>query len=376
MSTLTAPRLDGGYATIHVERPSNPGGDHRHHHYEENADVPLAGPSAIEREWFASSYGGGGCNRSLTSIGSWGGSFMSIDCCSERSLTSVDFSIRSEEIVIHSNDSLAMDGAIDAAILDVFADGDDCDDRLGGADVIDDGDIFGPQSIRSSEFVERYLIEERETEMAPAPTRGTQPPMNLRFLDDLTTQLERMSTETLSKDISKETNLNQFSSSDLAEDLSIDTNGMGRMDQSIIDSSDGHSTTHPPPMSNHPEEHSPVNQSNPHTILPFDDMAHTPATNVVPESPMFTADDVLMGKGGHTITHPGNIRFRQKALELRPWYEQSSKQEKYHISLTLVNSARGWGSRFMKKGSDGEWHEVIGIKKVQKKASQALRERL
>merc|ERR1712127_275978 len=69
-----------------------------------------------------------------------------------------------------------------------------------------------------------------------------------------------------------------------------------------------------------------------------------------------TDDDVLFGRGGYTNSHPGNIRYRAKALELRPWYEASSKEEKYNISELLIESVLYNGAR--------------------KKASQQLRERL
>ncbi|KAL7549197.1 hypothetical protein ACHAWF_012466 [Thalassiosira exigua] len=90
-----------------------------------------------------------------------------------------------------------------------------------------------------------------------------------------------------------------------------------------------------------------------------------------------TDDDVLFGRGGYTNTHQGNIRFREKALEMRPWYEQpgTTKEEKYRISDILVESVRGAGHRFLEKGSDGLWHEVVG-NGARKKASQALRERV
>lgn len=88
-----------------------------------------------------------------------------------------------------------------------------------------------------------------------------------------------------------------------------------------------------------------------------------------------TDDDVLFGRGGYVNTHPGNIQFREKALELRPWYEASSKEEKYNISKVLIESVKGQGHRFLEKASDGLWHEVSG-NGVRKKASQALRERV
>jgi hypothetical protein len=88
-----------------------------------------------------------------------------------------------------------------------------------------------------------------------------------------------------------------------------------------------------------------------------------------------TPDDVLFGRGGFTNTHPGNIRFRQYALELRSRYELSSKEEKLSISQLLVDGVKSEGRRFLERGSDGEWHEVIG-NGARKKASQALRERV
>jgi hypothetical protein len=88
-----------------------------------------------------------------------------------------------------------------------------------------------------------------------------------------------------------------------------------------------------------------------------------------------TDDDVLFGRGGYVNTHPGNIQFREKALELRPWYERSTKEEKYNISKVLIESVKGQGHRFLEKASDGLWHEVSG-NGVRKKASQALRERV
>ena len=88
-----------------------------------------------------------------------------------------------------------------------------------------------------------------------------------------------------------------------------------------------------------------------------------------------TDDDVLFGRGGYTNSHPGNIKYRAKALELRPWYEASSKEEKYNISELLIESVKAEGGRFLEKGKDGLWHEVL-YNGARKKASQQLRERL
>merc|ERR1712060_692627 len=99
--------------------------------------------------------------------------------------------------------------------------------------------------------------------------------------------------------------------------------------------------------------------------------------HLIDESRVFepTDNDVLFGRGGFTNTHPGNIKFREKAFELRPWYESVSKEEKYGISDLLVEYVKATGNHFLKKGSNGLWHEVIG-NGARKKASQALRERI
>jgi len=88
-----------------------------------------------------------------------------------------------------------------------------------------------------------------------------------------------------------------------------------------------------------------------------------------------TDEDVLFGRGGFTNSHPGNIRFREKALEFRHVYERSTKEEKYNISQILLEAVTSEGARFLERGQDGEWHQVIG-NGARKKASQALRERM
>jgi len=85
--------------------------------------------------------------------------------------------------------------------------------------------------------------------------------------------------------------------------------------------------------------------------------------------------DVLCGRGGFTNKHPGNIRFREKALEFRPWYEESSKEKKQEIANLLVESVGNEGYRFLGKSEDGLWHEMIG-NGPHYKASQSLRERI
>ncbi|KAL7542737.1 hypothetical protein ACHAXR_012034 [Thalassiosira sp. AJA248-18] len=85
-----------------------------------------------------------------------------------------------------------------------------------------------------------------------------------------------------------------------------------------------------------------------------------------------TDDDIKFGRGGGTNTHPGNVLFRQKALELWPWYKRGSKNERQEIAKVLVESVMSEGHRFVEKGKDGQWHEVIFGQHT--KASQAFRD--
>ena len=81
------------------------------------------------------------------------------------------------------------------------------------------------------------------------------------------------------------------------------------------------------------------------------------------------------GCGGLTNKHPGNIEFRQNALELKPRYESASKGEKYNISVELMESVTDEGHRFLEKGSDRLWHEVVDWDGARNKASQAFRDK-
>ena len=69
------------------------------------------------------------------------------------------------------------------------------------------------------------------------------------------------------------------------------------------------------------------------------------------------------------------MRFREKARELAPLYVAcgDSKEEKYKVSELLVDCMNADNRRFLEKGSDGLYYEVVG-NIVMKKASQVLRE--
>eukprot|EP01082_Thalassiosira_pseudonana_P004855 g4002.t1 g4002 contig15:120696-121360(-) len=68
-------------------------------------------------------------------------------------------------------------------------------------------------------------------------------------------------------------------------------------------------------------------------------------------------------------------RRKELLMNQKSRYELSSKEEKLSISELLVDGVKSEGRRFLERGSDGEWHEVMG-NGARKKASQALRERV
>ena len=85
-----------------------------------------------------------------------------------------------------------------------------------------------------------------------------------------------------------------------------------------------------------------------------------------------TDHDILFGRGSLTNKHPGNLYYRQKAVELLPSYILSSKEEKQDITNLLIESIKGEGRCFLEKGKDNLWHEVIDG--VFHKASQTFRD--
>jgi hypothetical protein len=88
-----------------------------------------------------------------------------------------------------------------------------------------------------------------------------------------------------------------------------------------------------------------------------------------------TSNDVLCGRGGHTNTHEGNIRFRAVISSHQPKYLAAKKREKEGIARDIVDIIQGRGGRFLQKGESGAW-EQVDDKKAVLKSSQALREGL
>lgn len=86
------------------------------------------------------------------------------------------------------------------------------------------------------------------------------------------------------------------------------------------------------------------------------------------------ANDVLLGRGGGTNRHTGNIFFRDLVSEHQPAYVQARKRDKTLIAKSIVAHVRSKNGRFLRE-ENGKWIDV-GDKKAAEKASQALREGL
>jgi len=85
--------------------------------------------------------------------------------------------------------------------------------------------------------------------------------------------------------------------------------------------------------------------------------------------------DVLLGRGGQTNNHPGNRRYREEVLKVKPMYHDcTTKLEKFDVSKLLMEYVHHYGGRFLSKDdSTGHWC-IACPKKARQKCSQALRE--
>lgn len=84
--------------------------------------------------------------------------------------------------------------------------------------------------------------------------------------------------------------------------------------------------------------------------------------------------DVLCGRGGASLKHPGNLTYRRLVHMNKGYYISCLKTEKLRISQSIVAAIREQRGRFLERdGNKGTWYD-IGDKKAIEKTSQALRE--
>jgi len=88
-------------------------------------------------------------------------------------------------------------------------------------------------------------------------------------------------------------------------------------------------------------------------------------------------NDILLGRGGGTNFHPGNVKLRAIIEKHRETYITSSRKEKPVVAMLMVKYIRQWNppGRFLKKDSTtGSWYDV-GDEKGREKVSQLFREK-
>ncbi|OEU16397.1 hypothetical protein FRACYDRAFT_185638, partial [Fragilariopsis cylindrus CCMP1102] len=84
--------------------------------------------------------------------------------------------------------------------------------------------------------------------------------------------------------------------------------------------------------------------------------------------------DVLCGRGGAALRHPGNLTYRRLVNLNKGLYITCLKTEKLKISRSIVAAIREQRGRFLERDATaGLWID-IGDKKAIEKTSQALRE--
>jgi hypothetical protein len=84
--------------------------------------------------------------------------------------------------------------------------------------------------------------------------------------------------------------------------------------------------------------------------------------------------DVLCGRGGAALRHPGNQTYRRLVNLNKGLYITCLKTEKLKISRSIVAAIREQNGRFLERDAKkGTWYD-IGDKKAIEKTSQALRE--
>jgi hypothetical protein len=88
--------------------------------------------------------------------------------------------------------------------------------------------------------------------------------------------------------------------------------------------------------------------------------------------------DVLLGRGGVTNNHPGNIHFRQIVEDHKETYKAAPQHRKMQLAKDIVSKWRDQSppGRFLKKMDNGNgWHWYdVGDDKARKITSQKLRE--
>ena len=91
-----------------------------------------------------------------------------------------------------------------------------------------------------------------------------------------------------------------------------------------------------------------------------------------------TKSDIVLGRGGMTNDHPGNIRYRRLVQDNRSFYQRLRKHFKLDHSRKITEALIDGGARFLRRvpiemGKDH--YEIVSFEEARAKVSQALREK-
>lgn len=88
-------------------------------------------------------------------------------------------------------------------------------------------------------------------------------------------------------------------------------------------------------------------------------------------------NDVLLGRGNGTASHPGNVMFRHTIWQYKDSYKKASRHMKREVAQEVVHSigAMNPPGRFLEKGLNEDTYSLVSFQRAVEKASQALRER-
>jgi hypothetical protein len=108
----------------------------------------------------------------------------------------------------------------------------------------------------------------------------------------------------------------------------------------------------------------------------LEDLAGGSFEKIIPDTqkPVFQVgrSDVLLGRGGETNHHIGNIQYRQLVKACQGAYLAAKRRDKPKIAFAIVRVVRCRNGRFLRKEVDS-WLDV-GNTRAREKTSQALRE--
>lgn len=108
--------------------------------------------------------------------------------------------------------------------------------------------------------------------------------------------------------------------------------------------------------------------------MELDHSAYAPIPKPTDVIVQFQRNDVLLGRGGETNHHTGNIQYRQLVKICQPAYLLAKRRDKPKIAERIVHAVRCLSGRFLKRDPESNTWRDVGNTRAREKTSQALRE--